>query len=160
MSAIPRFLWFCRILPSSQAEALQRGLPPLPGEYSVIYSTIRLPLRRLRLGGGLVLLDTLTGVTAAWQAGESITSKAFSRTIVKLIGYGAALAVVAVVTRHIAGLADYQPVAVSSVLSLVIVTEAGSILENVRKLGVRLPFGIEELLRRRLRQISPDSDGE
>lgn len=110
--------------------------------------------------GALILLDTLTGVTAAWQAGESITSKAFSRTLTKVIGYGASVAVVAVVTRHIAGLADYQPVAVSSVLSLVIVTEAGSILENVRKMGVRLPFGIEELLRRRLGQFRSDSESE
>lgn len=100
--------------------------------------------------GLLILLDTLTGLWAAIVTGKAIRSAKFGRALSKVLGYGSVVAVCAVVTRHVPGASGWQSTSVSAVVTLVIATEAISILENVRKLGIRLPFGMERLLEERL----------
>lgn len=97
----------------------------------------------------MVLLDTATGLWAAVATGRAIRSATFGRVLSKLIGYGAVVATVAIVTRFVPGASGAQGVSVSAAVSLVIVTEAISVLENVRKLGIRLPFGLERFLAER-----------
>ncbi|MCW5941083.1 MAG: phage holin family protein [Fimbriimonadaceae bacterium] len=106
---------------------------------------------------GMVLLDTLTGLAAAVATGQPVRSARFGRVVAKIFGYGATIAVCAVVTRHVPGAAPWQPVSVSAVVTLIIVTEAISVLENVRRLGVRLPLGLERALEGRR---GKDGDGQ
>ncbi|MCW5943288.1 MAG: phage holin family protein [Fimbriimonadaceae bacterium] len=101
--------------------------------------------------GLLILLDTVTGLWAAIVTGKAVKSAKFGRALSKILGYGSVVAVCAVVTRHVPGASAWQSMSVSAVVTLVIVTEAISILENVRKLGIKLPFGMEKLLEERLR---------
>lgn len=109
--------------------------------------------------GLLILLDTLTGLWAAIVTGKAIRSAKFGRALSKVLGYGSVVAVCAVVTRHVPGASAWQAMSVSAVVTLVIVTEAISVLENVRKLGLRLPFGMEKLLEERLRGAPAGEDG-
>jgi phage-related holin len=102
--------------------------------------------------GALIVLDTITGVAAAVTRGKKITSKAFGRTLAKVLGYASVALVCAVVSRHVPGLDGYQQASVTGVVTLVILTEAISILENVSAMGINLPFGITELLRQRIFQ--------
>lgn len=105
----------------------------------------------------LIIVDTLTGVMAAIAKGERITSVAFSRTLAKILGYSAVLLVCAVVSRHVPGLTGFQAAGVTGVVTLIILTEAISVLENVEKMGLNLPFGLAETIRKRLKP--KDEDG-
>lgn len=105
----------------------------------------------------LVALDTVTGLWAAVVTGKAVKSATFSRVLSKLLGYGSVVAVAAVVTRHVPGASSWQAMSVSAVVTLVICTEAISILENVRKLGIKLPFGMERLLSDRLKSVPEET---
>lgn len=107
----------------------------------------------------MIALDTITGLWAAIVTGLAVKSAKFGRALSKLLGYGSVVAVCAVVTRHVPGASAWQAMSVSAVVTLVIVTEAISILENVRKLGIRLPFGMEKLLEERLRGAPAREEG-
>jgi phage-related holin len=99
---------------------------------------------------GLVVLDTATGLVAGLVSGEAVTSARFGRVLVKLLGYGSVVVVVAVANRSL-GIQGAQSATVATTLGLIIATEAISILENVRKMGINLPFGIGRLLEERLK---------
>lgn len=98
----------------------------------------------------LIVLDTITGVAAAASGGKAITSLAFSRTLIKILGYASVVTVCAVAGRHVPGLSEFQGASVTGVVTLVILTEAISILENVHAMGLKLPLGLSELLKKRL----------
>lgn len=100
--------------------------------------------------GALILIDTLTGMCAAKVSGQPISSARFSRALVKVLGYASVVAVVAIAHRHVPGAEGAQSATVTGVLTLVIATEAISVLENVRRMGLRLPAGLDELIRGRM----------
>ena len=96
--------------------------------------------------GGLIVLDTVTGFWAAKQNGDPISSAKLSRVLTKLLGYGAVIIVASVVVHAVPHAVGWSDITAASVLTLVITTEAISILENVRKMGIQLPAPIQKLL--------------
>lgn len=98
----------------------------------------------------LVLLDTVTGIVAARMSGKAISSAKFGRALVKLLAYSSVLSVFSVCVRHIPGAAVAQGPSVTGILTLIIGTEGISVLENVRAMGVSLPFGLESWLAGRI----------
>ncbi len=101
----------------------------------------------------VILLDTITGVVAVAAAGHAISSAKFSRVLVKLLGYGSVMIVAAIATKFIPGAPS--DMSVTAVLTLVLCTECISILENVRRMGIKLPFGLDKWLSNRLDQQEP-----
>lgn len=95
---------------------------------------------------GLIVLDTVTGFWAAKQSGEPVTSAKLSRVLTKLLGYGAVIVVSSVVLHAVPNAVGWRDLTAAGVLTLVIMTEAISILENVRKMGLALPGPLEKLL--------------
>lgn len=108
----------------------------------------------------LIMLDTLTGLWAAWKNGDQITSARFANVLSKIVGYGSVLIVCAIVAREMPGLAAMQAASVGAALGLIIATESISVLENARKIGVRLPFGLEEAILSRIGQIGNRREGD
>jgi phage-related holin len=106
----------------------------------------------------MILLDTATGVVAAWVKKKPISSREFARVLVKFVGYGSVTVVASVATKHVPGLTDFQSATVSGVLTLILVTELVSILENAAKMGIKLPFGLYERLKERLSIDKPDDE--
>lgn len=94
----------------------------------------------------LILLDTLTGVVAARSSGQAISSARLSRALVKLLGYGSVLIVAAICARMVPGATGLSGASVGAVLGLVVATEALSVLENVHRMGLKVPFGLEKFL--------------
>lgn len=94
----------------------------------------------------LILLDTVTGTVAAWQTHVAVTSARFGRVLVKVLGYGSVICVSAIVSKFASSIGDLTSISVAAILTLVILTESLSVLENVRKMGVPLPFGLEKLI--------------
>lgn len=97
----------------------------------------------------LIAFDTITGLYAAWQTG-TVSSKKFSRLLGKILGYASVLTVVAVVSKFVPGMAEYAGLGATGILTMVILTEGISVLENVVRIGVPLPFGLTEMLKKRL----------
>lgn len=111
------------------------------------------------IGAGLLVgLDLITGTAAALSLTTWDGSCGLRRTVNKVLSYLAVIAVCAVVTRNVSGMAQYHAVSVTGVLTLIILTESVSILENVQKLGVTLPFGLGEVLTRRLADEDRDKE--
>lgn len=108
----------------------------------------------------LIGLDTITGVAAAAVGGKEISSRAFARTLVKILGYASVVLVCAIAGQHVPGLDSYHAATVTGVVTLVILTEAISILENVHAMGVSLPFGLSDLLKKRLAEHNAQPDEE
>ena len=94
----------------------------------------------------LILLDTLTGVVAARSSGAAISSTRLSRALVKLLGYGSVVIVAAIGARMVPGAVGLSGASVGAVLGLVVATEALSVLENVHRMGLKVPFGLEKFL--------------
>ena len=115
--------------------------------------------RELALAAGvLVLLDTATGVWAAFVSGRRVSSARFSRVFSKLLGYGSVMVVCGVATHVAPGAEALQPLAVSAVLGFVTMTEGISILENVGRMGVKAPPFLLDWLRKRLKERPSDED--
>jgi len=102
--------------------------------------------------GGLIVLDTFTGLWAALVCGKKVSSAKFSRVLTKLFGYGSVVVVCAVATRAVPGAVGFQPTALAAVLGFVALTEGISILENVGRMGVKTPSFLKKWLRERLSQ--------
>lgn len=100
----------------------------------------------------LIALDTITGFVSALVAGQAISSARFSRVLVKLLGYGSVIIVSAIVTKFVHNAETLPNVSVTAVLTLVIATEAISVLENVRRMGIKLPLGLDKWLEERLKK--------
>jgi phage-related holin len=100
----------------------------------------------------LVAVDTVTGYLAARHEGQPPRSSKFGRILSKLTAYCALLSVAVTVSRHVPGASAVQGASVTGVLTLVILTEALSILENVKRMGFSLPWGIDAWLAGRLAQ--------
>jgi phage-related holin len=100
----------------------------------------------------LIGLDTVTGFAASISAGRAITSARFSRALVKILAYFSVVVVVAIAQRHIPGAASLEGATMVGVMTLIIVTESISVLENVRTMGFALPLGLEKWLEDRIQK--------
>jgi len=94
-----------------------------------------------------IVLDTGTGMMAAWQTGNPISSARFSRVLAKLFGYGSVVIVSSVASKFLTNGSDLGKAGVIGVMSLVLTTEGISILENVRKMGLKFPAFLETMLK-------------
>lgn len=92
----------------------------------------------------LVLLDFLSGVSAAVYVKDPIRSAKIKHTAIKLTAY---FSVIAGAHLTESGLTSYLAVLDETVLSFFLLTELISLLENIGKLGVDTPKGfIQKLL--------------
>jgi len=97
-------------------------------------------LRDLALGSFVfICLDTLTGVMASYSGGVPISSAKFSRLLTKLVGYSVVIVVTTFAAKLLPQFGELAPAASAAVLSVVVVTEGLSILENLDKMGLKLP---------------------
>lgn len=109
--------------------------------------------------GMMIIIDLITGISAAWQSNKKITSIAFSRTLTKFVGYGAVLCVTALLVKNFSMFSDMTQATLTSVLTLMMLTEAVSVLENVNAMGIKLPFGLSERLKSKLQDMRSNNDG-
>ena len=72
----------------------------------------------------MVLLDTLTGVVAAWQLKQPLTSAKFGRVLVKLLGYGSVIVVVGWITHLVPAEIAGKAFGMTATLWFVFATEA------------------------------------
>lgn len=104
--------------------------------------------------GALMLLDTVTGVVAARVSGKAISSASFSRVLVKILAYGSVVLVAALTARNVPSLGFAHEAVVMGVVVLIILTEGISIIENARRMGVKVPPGIDKLLQDKIDQVT------
>lgn len=86
-----------------------------------------------------VVCDTVTGVMAARSDGQAVSSARFGRLLTKLTGYSIAVILATMGLRVIPGVAELAPGGSGAVLTMVVVTEAISIIENLDRMGIKLP---------------------
>lgn len=84
----------------------------------------------------LVLMDFLTGISAAKYVGEPIRSSKIKHTAIKMTAYFAIIA-----ASHLAekGLISYLAVIDETVTAFFLLTELISLLENMGRLGIQTP---------------------
>jgi phage-related holin len=97
---------------------------------------------------GAVLLDTVTGVIAARSSKDPITSAKLSRLMSKLIGYSSAVILCTIVPHNLPGMDGLAGGASTAVLTMVLVTEALSVIENLDRMGVKFPAFIRDALKK------------
>lgn len=108
----------------------------------------------------LVLLDTLTGVVAVvcererGETGAPISSARFGRVLVKLLAYFSVVSVVAIGNNAIPGAKELEGASVTAVLTYIVVTEGISVLENVQRMGFKVPLGIDKWLKDRTEDVN------
>lgn len=104
---------------------------------------------------GFVFLDTLTGIVGASVSGKAITSSGVARFFVKVFGYSCCIAVCSITGRFVLPGAGEEAKSwlLNLILWVVLLTEGVSILENVQKMGLKLPKWIAGLLQDRLREL-------
>lgn len=96
----------------------------------------------------MVILDMISGMVAAWQTGEAISSRRASRSIAKLLAYSCGVAGVSLAFKVIPGIGEARVVAITAVLGLVILTELISVMENMDKLGLKvIPSWVKNIVR-------------
>lgn len=106
--------------------------------------------------GSLICLDFLTALVAVARTPElRIESAKMRRSFSKIVAYGSLVAIVAILSRNIPGLAGASDekngvlgFTVTGVLGWVMLTESLSILENITRAGILLPPGLREWLQR------------
>jgi phage-related holin len=123
------------------------------------------PLQVLRdaaiAAGVLIILDTATGFWASVVTKKQITSAKLSRVLTKMFGYGAVVVVFAVLGHSVPGLDGTQTFSVTLVLVFVTLTEGISILENVGRMGLKVPRFLRDQLREQLGHLAArDSQSE
>lgn len=116
--------------------------------------------RSMLIGLGVLIgVDWVTGVRAASIEGR-VSSVGLWKTGDKLIGYGSLIAVFAVVGRHVPGMESYMGMGLAGIETLMITREAVSILENIVRMGIDLPFGWTDRLKQKLASINNSSGPE
>jgi phage-related holin len=118
--------------------------------------------RDTAVGAGLMLvLDTITGGVAARYRKEPFESGKASRILVKGIAYGASLIVAATVPRCLPGLAAWHDESVTACASIILLTEALSVLENINKMGFKRMGWLKTFLMGRMKELQQiDKEGE
>jgi len=101
--------------------------------------------------GIMVVMDTATGVIAAWKKGEAIKSSKMFQFATKVFVYGIVVALINMMARTCTLATSECPAGIAIALriaafSWIIATEAKSINENFAILGYTLPEKIEKIL--------------
>lgn len=110
-----------------------------------------------------VVLDTATGIAASIISGNRITSARMSRFFVKILGYASVLFVCSMAARYALPTGgensfDVRTVLVNVLLWVILLTEGISILENVQRMGIKLPPFLSNILKDRLQALSEEHD--
>jgi len=105
--------------------------------------------------GVLIVVDMFTAIVAAAATKEHITSAKFGRTVMKLFAYSSATLSLSLLVKSVPELQKFQEAVVIGVLTLVMIRETYSILENVARMGYRF-----ELVSQLLRERAGKKDGE
>lgn len=103
--------------------------------------------------GGLMILDTITGMVAAMVQGIGWESGKFSRVLVKVLSYGSAIVVCALVPKAIPKMEWAHEISVSLAVGAIAATEALSVVENIDKMGFRSLGWLSRFLRGKLKEI-------
>lgn len=82
----------------------------------------------------LMVMDTALGMAAAWKEGQDISSKRFSRAVLKGIVYFTAIS-----AGYFADLTIPFDIVQGTMVAFVGITEFISILENIGRLGYQTP---------------------
>lgn len=96
----------------------------------------------------LLLLDFVTGITAAWASGQRLQSAKAKRWVGRFIGYAVAILIAALIPRLMEGLSSYQEVMVAMICGPMVATELISLIENLEKLNVPGVDVLRRLLQR------------
>lgn len=105
--------------------------------------------------GGLIVLDTMTGILRAKLTGVRVTSAKLGRFLTKCFAYAAALITVAFAMHIVPDTASLQTPAITALVTAVAMTEAYSIFENLRAIGYPLPRPIQNLIQALLESAKP-----
>lgn len=106
----------------------------------------------------LILVDTLTGVAAAWSTCKAVKSAKFGRVLTKILAYGSVIVVASIAGKFLLGGSPLLQSAQVAVLTLIMCREGLSVLENVNGiLGWKFKF-LEDLLKGRAKNISLDEE--
>lgn len=108
------------------------------GELALSYSLASLAI--------LVGLDWMSGVRASRYEGKAIESAKLRRTSDKLIGYAVAVVVFVLMTREIDALKGIRTELLTGLLWWFMAVESWSILENLDRIGIRVPRWIKKRL--------------
>lgn len=92
-----------------------------------------------------VIADTATGMCAAKSTGQPIESAKFGRIISKLVAYSALVLVARMIPEAVRLAESVQATAVSAFLSAIVVNEAISVIENVKRMKVLRKGMLESL---------------
>lgn len=95
----------------------------------------------------IITIDVVTGVTASYREHKPINSIGFRRVLAKLIAYGATIAVIGMAVKQVIEVPEFQKDVVKWTMNWIVVTEAISVLENVKRIGVNIPSFLLKWLR-------------
>lgn len=119
----------------------------------------------------LLITDTVTAIAAAWRRREPIESTKLRAFGAKLVGYSAVILLAIAVARFMPGASNLfgggdrgstklQESASLAVSCWIMATEGISILENVKKMGIKhLPPGLAHFLESRIGKKEPGAAG-
>lgn len=109
--------------------------------------------------GCLMVLDTVTGLVAAWYTRKPFESGKFSRILVKGVAYGASIIVAAVVPRSLPGMEAFHDESVTICTGVILCTEALSVLENINKMGFKGMGWLKKILNERMKDMQKPDKG-
>lgn len=96
----------------------------------------------------LMVLDFVTGITAAWVKGHKLQSVKAKKWVGRFVGYGVAIMLAALLPRLLHDMQRWQEILVAMVCGPMVATELISIVENLEKLNVPGTDLLRKLLQR------------
>lgn len=109
--------------------------------------------------GVLLIFDTITGLVAAAREGH-LSSRGFSRFLVKGLVYMSVIIVAGEMTKIVPGLSPMRDTAIGAVIAAIGVTEGISILENSLRLGWNVPEPLRSWIQTRLTELRAHEQAE
>jgi phage-related holin len=137
----------------ADSPALKAVAAALGGALGYIFPTSAV-LETATIAAILIVVDTITGLWASLVTGKPIESRKASRMLTKLVGYCIAVATVSLTVRSLPSLGHWQVGACTGILAIVIATEAVSIIENLERIGVKLPRKLVKALKGELKRLN------
>lgn len=110
----------------------------------------------------LVFVDLLTGLGKAVKTGQPVTSNGLGKTINKILAYSGVyilVLVVAYIAVHVFSMGA-AAILVPIVLSFVCIREGWSIIENIEKLGFKLPKKLKRIMKGIIEEIEDEKEPE
>lgn len=107
----------------------------------------------------LVFVDLVTGLGKAVKTGQPVTSNALGKTVNKILAYFGVYIlalVVAYIAANVFMMGSMVLLLVPVVLSFLCLREGWSIVENVEKLGVKLPKKLKRIMHGIMEEIESE----